>query len=302
MTHSDPEQGSDPPRILTRRERQRIATVDEIIEVGRSMLRQGREVTLRALATEMGLTPPALYRYVDNLAALNELLANAIFVDVVHEMVEAGEPYGEADPAAQIVAAATAFRAWALDNKAEFQLVFVTGSLSGDRTLRVDAGRPSHPLARGVAGRGTRGVEMFADHFGGMLVRLWKQRPFPVPAPAELDPEFVAIHSHARQGQSDLAALLGNDALGMVWLFEFGWAQLFAIVTIEVFGHVRPRLIDSGAVFGAQMHEIGRRVGMEDDWDRLVGVSREVLARRAARAGSGGAPDPRAGRPGLSLR
>jgi hypothetical protein len=260
-------------------------------------------VTLRALAMEMGLTPPALYRYVDNLAALNELLANAIFVDVVHEMAEAGEPYGERDPAAQIVAAATAFRAWALDNKAEFQLVFVTGSLSGDRAITVEAGKPSHPLSRGINGRGTRGVDMFADHFGGMLVRLWKQRPFPVPTPAELDPEFVAIHSHARQGQSDLAALLGKDALGMVWLFEFAWAQLFAIVTLEVFGHVRPRLIDSGAVFQAQMREIGRRVGMEDDWDRLVGVSQEVLARRAARgAGSGKAPDPRAGRPGSPPR
>jgi len=298
MTQSDPEPEIVTPRILTRRERHRIATVDEIIQVGRAMLRQGREVTLRALATEMGLTPPALYRYVDNLAALNELLANAIFVDVVREMAEAGEPYGEQDPAAQIVAAATAFRAWALDNRAEFQLVFVTTPLSGDRSIRVESGRRSHPLARGVTGRGTQGVEMFADHFGGMLVRLRSQRPFPVPAPAELDPQFVAIHSHAQQGRSDLAALLGEDALGMVWLFEFAWAQLFAIVTLEVFGHVRPRLIDSGAVFQAQMREIGRRVGMDDDWDRLVGVSKEVVDRRAARS-AGPASNPRAGRPGL---
>jgi len=282
MTQSDPEREGVPPRILTRRERQRIATLDEIIEVGRSMLRQGREVTLRALATVMGLTPPALYRYVDNLAALNELLANAIFVDVVHEMVEAGDPYGDEDPAAQIVAAATAFRGWALDNRAEFQLVFVTRSLSGDETIRVDSGKPSHPLSRGITGSGLKGVEMFADHFGGIMVRLRNRRPFPVPAPAELDPEFVAVHSHARPGQSELAALLGEDALGMVWLFEFAWAQLFAIVTIEVFGHVRPRLIDSGAVFLAQMREIGRRVGMDDDWDRLVIVSQDVLARRAA--------------------
>lgn len=283
MTQRDSVRESDAPRTLTRRERQRLATFNEIVEVGRSMLREGREVTLRALATEMGLTPPALYRYVDNLAALNELLSNAIFVDVVREMVEAGEPYGDQDPAAQIVAAATAFRSWALDNKAEFQLVFVTSSLSGERTTRIESGRPSHPLSRGVTGSGAQGVEMFADHFGGIMARLLKQRPFPVPAPEELDPEFVAIHSHAAEGQSDLAELLGEDALGMVWLFEFAWAQLFAIVTLEVFGHIRPCLIDSGAVFRAQMREIGRRVGMEDDWDRLVGVSQEVLVRQAKR-------------------
>lgn len=283
MTQRDSAQESGAPR-LTRRERQRLATFDEIVEVGRSMLREGREVTLRALATEMGLTSPALYRYVDNLAALNELVANAIFADVVHVMVEAGEPYGDQDPAAQIVAAATAFRGWALDNKAEFRLVFATTSLSGKRTTRIEAGQLSHPLSRGFTGSGTKGADMFADHFGGILARLRKQRPFPVPAPDELDPEFVAIHSHADEGQSDLAALLGEDALGMIWLFEFAWAQLFGIVTLEVFGHIRPRLIDSGAVFKAQMREIGCRVGLEDDWDRLVRVSQEVLVRRANRS------------------
>jgi AcrR family transcriptional regulator len=288
MTQTDSARGPDAPRVLTRRERQRLATFDEIVEVGRSMLREGREVTLRALATEMGLTSPALYRYVDNLAALNELVANAIFVDVVRGMVEAGEPYGDQDPAAQIVAAATAFRSWAMDNKAEFQLVFATTSLSGERTTRTESGQIRHPLSRGFTGGGTKGVDMFADHFGGKLARLLKQRPFPVPAPEELDPEFVAIHSNAGQGQSDLVTLLGKDALGMIWLFEFAWAQLFAIVTLEVFGHIRRRLIDSGTVFQAQMREIGRRVGMEDDWDRLVRVSEEVLAHQAKRsAGSG---------------
>ncbi|MET7280689.1 hypothetical protein ABZS29_20790 [Kribbella sp. NPDC005582] len=274
-------EGPDRP-VLTRRERQRLATFDEIVEIGRSMLRDGREVTLRALATEMGLTPPALYRYVKNPAALNELLSDAIFADVVREMVEAGEVYGDEDPAAQIVAAATAFRDWALDNKSEFQLVFVTNSLSGERTIRADAESATHPLSRGVSGTGnTHGVELFADHFGGALARLSKQRPFPVPAPEDLDPDFIAVHSHASGAQSELASLLGKNALGMVWLFEFAWAQLFAIVTLEVYGHIRPQLIKSGVLFRAQMREIGSRVGMADDWDRLIGVSQAVAERRA---------------------
>ncbi|MFB6720830.1 TetR/AcrR family transcriptional regulator [Kribbella sp. NPDC056345] len=272
--------GAGPDRpVLTRRERQRLATFDEIVELGRSMLRDGREVTLRALAAEMGLTPPALYRYVKNPAALNELLSDAIFADVAREMVEAGEVYGEEDPAAQIVAAATAFRDWALDNKSEFQLVFVTNSLSGERTIRTESG--SYPLSRGVSGTGSHGVELFADHFGGALARLSKKSPFPVPAPDELDPDFVAVHSQASEARSELAALLGKDALGMVWLFEFAWAQLFAIVTLEVYGHVRPQLIKSGVLFRAQMREIGARVGMSADWDRLVGVSQAVAERRA---------------------
>lgn len=181
-------EGPDRP-VLTRRERQRLATFDEIVEIGRSMLRDGREVTLRALATEMGLTPPALYRYVKNPAALNELLSDAIFADVVREMVEAGEAYGDEDPAAQIVAAATAFRDWALDNKSEFQLVFVTNSLSGERTIRTDAESATHPLSRGVTGTGnTHGVELFADHFGGALARLSSNAPSRSPPPKTSTP------------------------------------------------------------------------------------------------------------------
>ncbi|MEU8238205.1 hypothetical protein AB0C07_08170 [Actinoplanes missouriensis] len=269
------------PRSLTRRERQRLATFDEIIEIGRAMLREGREVTLRAMAAEMGLSPPALYRYVDSLAALNELVSDAIFTDVVERMVEAGEPYGD-DPAAQIIAAATAFRGWALESRAEFQLVFATTPLSGERTSRAASGEPSHPLVRAVAGGGSgaTGVEMFADHFGGILARLRAQRAFPVPAVTDLDPAFVALHSKTVSARPELGELLGKDALGLVWLFEFAWAQLLAIVALEVFGHIRPRLIESGVIFQAQLKEIGNRVGMAGDWDRLVRVSQDVLRRR----------------------
>ena len=43
---------------------------------------------MRAVAGDMGLTPPALYRYVDGAAALDELVTRHIFVDVVATMAE----------------------------------------------------------------------------------------------------------------------------------------------------------------------------------------------------------------------
>ena len=117
--------------------------------------------------------------------------------------------------------------------------MFVTGSLSGDRSIREEPGDASHPLSRGVKRSGTRGVELFADHFGGILVRLRAQREFPVPAPEDLDKEFVAVHAQGKQGRAELAALLGPDALGMIWLFEFAWAQLFGVLFASVdFRHV----------------------------------------------------------------
>ncbi|WP_369212139.1 TetR/AcrR family transcriptional regulator [Streptomyces flavofungini] len=267
--------------VLNRRERQRQSTLDEIVVVGRSLLREGREVTLRAVAAEMGFTAPALYRYVGNVAALNELLSNDIFAEIVRAMAAAAEPHGEEDPAAQMVAAATAFRCWALDHVDEFQLVFHTSSLSGEHVARSEAGKALHPLSPATGKGAAEGVQMFAEFFGRIFIGLSRQHPFPVPSRAELDEEFVAVHSPGGPGKPDLVALLGADGLGLIWLFELAWAQLYGIVILEVFGHVRPQLVKSGALFTAVMREIGARAGMTDDWDRLTEISREILARRS---------------------
>ncbi|MCM2389884.1 TetR/AcrR family transcriptional regulator [Streptomyces albipurpureus] len=265
---------------LNRRERLRQSTLEEIVEVGRSLLSAGREVTLRAVAAEMGFTAPALYRYVGSVAALNELLSDDIFAEIVREMAAAAEPYGDNDPAAQMVAAATTFRYWALDHIDEFQLVFHTNSLSGEHVARSEAGQSLHPLAPASAGSPAGGVQMFADFFGRIFMNLAQQNPFPLPAREELDEDFVAVHSPAEEGKPDLAGLLGRDGLGLLWLFELSWAQLYGIVTLEVFGHVRPQLVKSGALFAAVMREIGHRAGMAGDWPRLAAVSQQVRARR----------------------
>ena len=65
---------------LTRRERQRAATVEEIKEVARGLMReQGTtDVRFTDIAKEMGVTPPALYRYyADRDALLTDLIADA---------------------------------------------------------------------------------------------------------------------------------------------------------------------------------------------------------------------------------
>src|SRR5690348_11377841 len=106
----------------TRRERQRQATFDEIVDVARRLLRAGEDVSVRGVAQEMGLTPPALYRYVDSHADLLALVQRSIFGDVVAAMTVARDEQAADDPAAQIVAASAAFRSWALHNRVEFQM------------------------------------------------------------------------------------------------------------------------------------------------------------------------------------
>jgi AcrR family transcriptional regulator len=277
---------------LTRRERQRQATLDEIVTIARSLLRSGRAVTLRAVAADMGFAAPALYRYVDSAAALTELVAKAIFNDVVDEMARVCDQYAEDDPAAQIVAAATAFRDWALDNKAAFQLAFATNpppdgqADGGTETTQV------HPLAGGAVGRSS--AEMFADFFARMFVRLWQQRTLPVPRRAELPEVFVSIYEGVADRMHDVEGISGENALGLLWFFELAWAKVYGTVALEVFGHIDPRLIASAALFEAQLLEIGQGAGLVDEWDRLAAVADEVRANRADH----GSTQERSSRPG----
>ncbi|PZT71074.1 hypothetical protein DN402_01685 [Streptomyces sp. SW4] len=244
MSHVDPGRVERTRPVLNRRERLRQATLEEIVEAGRSLLRAGREVTLRAVAAEMGFTAPALYRYVGSVAALNDLLSNDIFAEIVREMAAAAEPYGDDDPAAQMVAAASAFRGWALDHIDEFQLVFQTNSLSGEHVARSEAD-----------GRSTRSRRMRRDPPAGCSCSPtssgrsssgWhsgSRSPFP---PGRNSTRSSWRCTPRRDGRPDVAELLGPDGLGMIWLFELAWAQLYGIVTLEVFGHVRPQLVRSG--------------------------------------------------------
>ena len=78
---------------LTRRERQRAATVEEIKEVARGLMReQGTtDVRFTDIAKEMGMTPPALYRYyADRDALLTDLITDA-YRELGREVAEARE-------------------------------------------------------------------------------------------------------------------------------------------------------------------------------------------------------------------
>ena len=56
------------PGTPSRRDRLRAATSEEIIQTARRLLVQSgpEAVTLRAIAREMGMTVPGLYRYFDS--------------------------------------------------------------------------------------------------------------------------------------------------------------------------------------------------------------------------------------------
>ena len=73
---------------LTRRDRVRAATIEEIKQTARRLLvtRGPDAVSLRAIAREMGMTAPGLYRYFDS----REVLIRAVVADVSPSVSSSG--------------------------------------------------------------------------------------------------------------------------------------------------------------------------------------------------------------------
>src|SRR5262245_39226612 len=70
--------------VLTRRDRLRASTTKEIIQIARSLLVEqgGAAISLRAIAREMGMTAPALYRYFGSHEELIRHVIADIFTDL----------------------------------------------------------------------------------------------------------------------------------------------------------------------------------------------------------------------------
>ena len=156
-----------PAAPQTRRERQREATYDEITRASRELLAEGSELSLRAVAGRMGMTAPALYRYVGSYQELVDLVAFEIDKAATDRFAAAADLLPEDDYAGRLVASATEFRMWALASPREFGLVFanpIADPQCARREMltivvrspddRADAGPvgaqpPPHPGARG---------------------------------------------------------------------------------------------------------------------------------------------------------
>lgn len=107
-----------------RRARLREAAALEIKQAAREhLLRYGPgELSLRAVARDVGLTPSALYRYFDSRGALVAALsADALesAADAVSSAVD-----DTAAPAARLRAIFGAIRAWSHQHRSEFELIF----------------------------------------------------------------------------------------------------------------------------------------------------------------------------------
>src|SRR5687767_7833434 len=101
---------------LSRRDRARADTVREIKETARRVLvEQGVDgLALRAVAREMGMTAPALYRYFDSREDLVENVVADLYDELVAVLEAARDDARPATAPVQLLACSRAFRRWSI--------------------------------------------------------------------------------------------------------------------------------------------------------------------------------------------
>jgi AcrR family transcriptional regulator len=111
--------------LPSRRERARAATIAEIKETALRLMHEHGTTDLRFsdIAREMGMTPPALYRYfADGDDLLTALIVDA-YDDLADVVAEARDQVPEDDPGGRLLAVAQAYRTWARREPQRFALI-----------------------------------------------------------------------------------------------------------------------------------------------------------------------------------
>lgn len=115
-----------------RRARQRRDLLAEIEATARRLLDEGgaANVSMRAIAREVGLGPASLYTYFDSLDDVLTMLLLSSYARLASATAAAVEAFAGEPPADRALVGILAYRRWALDHTNEFNLIF-TDQLPG---------------------------------------------------------------------------------------------------------------------------------------------------------------------------
>jgi AcrR family transcriptional regulator len=223
------------------RARVRAEMTDEIKAIARRHLAEdGANLSLRAVARDLGVVSSALYRY---FASRDELLT-ALIIDAYNalgEAVETAEAREERnDLVGRWMATCRAARSWALATPAEYALIY--GSpVPGYRAPVDTVGPASRPTV--VLG------SILADGVASGALRAEPGDRLPRAVRAELK----QIRAEAFPEVPEPVLVRGFTA----------WATLFGAVSFELFGRYQNVIEDAEPLFEYQMRQLATYVGLD---------------------------------------
>jgi AcrR family transcriptional regulator len=254
---------------LRRRDRVRAATVQEIKETARRVLvEQGSGgLSLRAVARDMGITAPALYRYFPSREDLLEHLIADLYDEVSAALERARDALPADNVAGRLLTVSRTFRAWALAHPAEFGLLFGSPIKGFARPHEAAAAAGGAAAGEGAttAGGAAAGEDLaqqagqrFGAVFAGLVAEIYLDRQFPVPADDEIEPALRA------QLETWCSTLPEPLPLGVMQVFLSCWIRLYGSVCMEAFGHLRFAVADAEPMFEAELRSLARLLGIAE--------------------------------------
>jgi AcrR family transcriptional regulator len=225
---------------VTSRAQARAETTEQIKQIARRHLAlQGPDLSLRAVARDLGVVSSAVYRY---FASRDELLT-ALILDAYTAMADAIEAAEARVPRNDLVgrwfALGRAARAWSLQHQHEYALLYgspVPGYAAPQDTIE-PATRPVI-LAMGILRDGVERsvIDVPADE---------------LPPPVRADCERIG----AEPGFRDVPPTLLARAFTV-------WAELFGTISFELFGRLTNAVTDYDAYFEHQLQVQTRYLGI----------------------------------------
>jgi AcrR family transcriptional regulator len=222
------------------RARARAEMTEQIKQIAREHLAaDGPDLSLRAVARDLGVVSSAVYRY---FASRDELLT-ALIIDGYTSMADAIEQAESAvarrDLAGRWLALGRAARTWSADHRHEYALLYgspVPGYAAPQDTI----GPASRPVVLAMAIL-REGVER------GVLE-----------VPADRLPRAVRADVERIGG---LAGFEGVPPTLMARALS-AWAQLFGTISFELFGRLGNAVTDYDAYFEHQLRVMSRHLGL----------------------------------------
>ncbi|OLZ65436.1 hypothetical protein AV521_32425 [Streptomyces sp. IMTB 2501] len=220
------------------RERQRAETKSEILGHARQLLvdEGPAAVSLRAIAREMGMTAPGLYRYYADHRELVQALTASLYDELAATLRHACDQAPEQSPRGRFAGTARALRTWALSHKPEFALIFSKPMPDADCA----PGDPCHAASWRFGG-------VFVD----LMTEFWRTGILSRPEPGTLDldwlPQLEEMREHLGSEQPPLETL---------YVFVLAWSRLYGVVSVEVFGHLNFALTDPEPLFEHNLRDI----------------------------------------------
>src|SRR5579864_3434164 len=112
--------------VQLRRERLRGQMIEEILAAARLLLEKDGHgtISVRAIARQVGVSAPAIYRYFPSLDALLSALGESLISELCATVESARDQPGDM---------ALAFRGWALEHPASFRFILGLNATGTDR-------------------------------------------------------------------------------------------------------------------------------------------------------------------------